>query len=56
MKSLFYKPYIIHYQVVVRRSLTLGVGSFHWQYDYLQEVPEKLSDRIVTINGNGNGK
>jgi elongation factor G len=55
MKSLFYKPYTIHYLVIVR-SLTLGVGSFHWQYDHLQEVPEKLSDRIVTINGNGNGK
>jgi elongation factor G len=42
--------------IVELRSLTLGVGSFHWQYDHLQEVPEKLSDRIVTINGNGNGK
>jgi len=24
------------------RSLTLGVGSFHWQYDHLQEVPTSL--------------
>jgi elongation factor G len=46
----------MHDFIVELRSLTLGVGSFHWQYDHLQEVPEKLSDRIVTINGNGNGK
>ncbi len=46
----------MHDFIVELRSLTLGVGSFHWQYDHLQEVPEKLSDRIVTINGNGKGK
>ena len=46
----------MHDFIVELRSLTLGVGSFHWQYDHLQEVPEKLSDRIVTINGNGNSK
>ncbi|MBW4454465.1 MAG: hypothetical protein KME55_18145 [Nostoc indistinguendum CM1-VF10] len=41
------------------RSLTLGVGSFHWEYDHLQEVPEKLAERVIQSNGNGgngNGK
>jgi elongation factor G len=41
--------------IVELRSLTLGVGSFHWEHDHLQEVPEKLAERILT-NGNGNGK
>ncbi|GAB1542816.1 hypothetical protein NUACC21_54900 [Scytonema sp. NUACC21] len=44
--------------IVELRSLTLGVGFFHWEYDHLQEVPERLAERIVTSsNGNGgNGK
>jgi len=36
--------------IVELRSLTLGVGSFHWQYDHLQEVPEKLAS---TVRANG---
>jgi elongation factor G len=39
--------------IVELRSQTLGVGSFHWEYDHLQEVPEKLAERIVGNNGNG---
>ncbi|ARV62217.1 elongation factor G [Nostocales cyanobacterium HT-58-2] len=46
--------------IVELRSLTLGVGSFHWEYDHLQEVPDKIADRILTsFNGNvanSNGK
>lgn len=43
--------------IVELRSLTLGVGSFHWEQDHLQEVPERLAERIlITSNGNGNGK
>ncbi|OCQ94116.1 elongation factor G [Nostoc sp. MBR 210] len=45
--------------IVELRSLTLGVGSFHWEYDHLQEVPEKLAERVLATNGNGhngNGK
>ncbi len=45
--------------IVELRSLTLGVGSFHWAYDHLQEVPEKLAERVIASNGNGgngNGK
>ncbi|MBW4624343.1 MAG: elongation factor G [Brasilonema octagenarum HA4186-MV1] len=41
--------------IVELRSLTLGVGSFHWEYDHLQEVPDRIADRILT-SGNGNGK
>jgi elongation factor G len=41
--------------IVELRSLTLGVGSFHWEYDHLQEVPEKLAERILNNNNNGNG-
>ncbi|ABA22902.1 translation elongation factor 2 (EF-2/EF-G) [Trichormus variabilis ATCC 29413] len=45
--------------IVELRSLTLGVGYFHWAYDHLQEVPEKLAERVLASNGNGsngNGK
>jgi elongation factor G len=45
--------------IVELRSLTLGVGSFHWEYDHLQEVPEKLAERVLASNGNAsnvNGK
>jgi elongation factor G len=40
------------------RSLTMGVGFFKWNYDHLDPVPEKLTERIlaeVGANGNGNG-
>jgi len=33
--------------IVELRSLTMGVGSFCWQYDHLQEVPDKLVERIA---------
>lgn len=47
----------MHDFIVELRSLTLGVGFFHWEYDHLQEVPEKLAERILATNGgNGNGK
>ncbi|QSJ16073.1 hypothetical protein JYQ62_30580 [Nostoc sp. UHCC 0702] len=53
--------YTLHYTLTSYqvRSLTLGVGSFHWEYDHLQEVPEKLAERVLASNGNGgngNGK
>jgi elongation factor G len=41
----------MHDLIVELRSLTLGVGFFHWQPDHLQEVPEKLSERVALING-----
>lgn len=32
------------------RSLTLGIGSFVWDYDHLQEVPDKLADRVLATH------
>jgi elongation factor G len=31
------------------------VGYFHWEYDHLQEVPEKLTNRVLqTVSANEN--
>lgn len=40
--------------IVELRSLTLGVGSFQWQYHHLQEVPDKVAERVRTAGNNGN--
>ncbi len=29
------------------RSLTLGVGFFSWEHDHLQEVPDKVAERVL---------
>ncbi|MGL4622110.1 elongation factor G [Chroococcidiopsis sp.] len=41
--------------IVELRSLTLGVGSFQWQYHHLQEVPDKLAERVLATGSNSNG-
>jgi elongation factor G len=41
--------------IVELRSLTLGVGTFRWQFDHLQEVPDKIVERVLMKAGNGNG-
>ena len=51
----------MHNFIIELRSLTLGVGFFHWQYAHLQEVPNKLVDNVIAAassngNSNGNGK
>jgi elongation factor G len=33
--------------IVELRSLTQGVGRFAWEYDHLQEVPDKIADRVL---------
>ncbi|MEO0802708.1 MAG: elongation factor G [Cyanobacteria bacterium J06642_2] len=33
--------------IVELRSLTMGVGFFNWHYDRMQEVPDKLADRVL---------
>jgi len=33
--------------IVELRSLTLGVGFFHWQSDHLQEMPDKLMANVL---------
>ncbi|BAZ06767.1 elongation factor G [Calothrix sp. NIES-3974] len=40
--------------IIELRSQTLGVGTFEWEFDHLQEVPEKICNSILTNNG-GNG-
>lgn len=45
--------------IVELRSLTMGVGFFNWKFDHLQEVPDKLAERILATQGdndNGNSK
>jgi elongation factor G len=39
--------------IVELRSLTLGVGTFQWQFDHLQEVPDKIMERVLTKSDNG---
>ncbi|MGK7935168.1 MAG: elongation factor G [Xenococcaceae cyanobacterium] len=48
----------MHNFIIELRSLTLGVGFFHWQYAHLQEVPNKLVNSVIaaTSASNGNGK
>ncbi|HEY9696356.1 MAG TPA: elongation factor G [Trichocoleus sp.] len=40
--------------IVELRSLTMGVGSFCWQFDHLQEVPDKVAEKLLAKSGNGN--
>lgn len=44
----------MHDLIVELRSQTMGVGFFNWQYDHLQEVPEKLVERVLASTANGN--
>lgn len=37
------------------RSLTMGVGFFHWEFDRLQEVPEKIAERLLAKANSQNG-
>jgi elongation factor G len=41
--------------IIELRSLTMGVGFFDWEYDHLQEVPDKLTQQVLAMNSNGNG-
>ncbi|AFY36733.1 translation elongation factor 2 (EF-2/EF-G) [[Leptolyngbya] sp. PCC 7376] len=40
----------MHDLIIELRSLTFGVGFFDWQYDHLQAVPEKVSEKILSHN------
>ena len=44
----------MHDFIVELRSLTMGVGFFQWDEDHLQEVPDKLRDAVLAMQGNGN--
>ena len=39
--------------IVELRSQTMGVGYFNWQFDHLQEMPDKLAEKVLERNGNG---
>ena len=43
----------MHDFIVELRSLTMGVGFFQWDEDHLQEVPDKLRDAVLAMQGNG---
>jgi elongation factor G len=38
----------MHNFIIELRSLTMGVGFFKWEYDHLQEVPEKLTANLLS--------
>ncbi|WP_199247417.1 elongation factor G [[Phormidium] sp. ETS-05] len=41
--------------IVDLRSQTMGVGYYNWKFDHLQEVPDKLAERVLaTVGNNGN--
>lgn len=42
--------------IVELRSLTMGVGFFNWKFDRLQEVPDKLAERVLATQSSDNGK
>ncbi|WP_430014766.1 elongation factor G [Microcystis protocystis FBCC-A270] len=44
----------MHDFIVELRSLTMGVGFFQWDEDHLQELPDKLRDAVLAMQGNGN--
>lgn len=55
-KVLAYLPQAEMQDLIVElRSLTMGVGFFRWKYDHLQEVPDKLTDRLLAAAANGKG-
>jgi len=37
----------LHDLIIELRSLTLGVGTFEWKFDHLQELTGRLADKIV---------
>lgn len=45
----------MHDLIVELRSQTLGVGFFQWEFDHLQEVPDKLAERVLVTTGNSSG-
>ncbi|MDX2096304.1 MAG: elongation factor G [Leptolyngbyaceae cyanobacterium bins.59] len=42
--------------IVELRSQTMGVGYFNWHFAHLQEVPDKLTEKILATVSTGNGK
>ena len=38
----------MHDLIIELRSMTLGVGSFEWKFDHLQELSGKEADTVVS--------
>ena len=38
----------LHDLIIELRSMTLGVGTFQWQFDHLQELSGKEADDVVS--------
>jgi elongation factor G len=45
----------MHDLIVELRSLTMGVGFFDWEFHHLQEVPDKLAEKVSIATGASNG-
>lgn len=45
----------MHDLIVELRSQTMGVGFFQCEFDHLQEVPDKLAERVLVTTGHSNG-
>ena len=37
----------LHDLIIDLRSLTLGVGTFTWSFDHLQELTGRLADQVI---------
>jgi elongation factor G len=37
----------LHDLIIELRSLTMGVGTFSWKFDHLQELSGRLADKVV---------
>ena len=37
----------LHDLIIELRSLTLGVGTFAWRFDHLQELTGRLADKVI---------
>ncbi|MBE9010518.1 elongation factor G [Pseudanabaenaceae cyanobacterium LEGE 13415] len=46
----------MHDLIVELRSQTMGVGFFQYEFDHLQEVPDKLAERVLVTTGHSNSK
>jgi elongation factor G len=44
----------MHGLIIETRSATLGVGTFEWRFDHLQELAGKLADDVVSQRANAN--
>lgn len=44
----------MHDMIIELRSLTMGVGTYEWEFDHLQELTGRLADDVVRARQEGN--